>query len=171
MKLTVLCALLLRCGALSTQTRRAALKVAAAGGAALLAGDANALEACKAGSNNCFTRTWAAPAAGVAVGDLRAALDAYPQAGQNGVDLGGFSYAVDSLNDKGYAKLEFTSGLGNFARFFNGNKPFVDDFEVQVTGATVAVRSASRVGDSDLGVNGKRMDFIAANLKEKGWAI
>ena len=28
--------------------------------------------------------------------------------------------------------LEFRSGVGNMARFFNGNQPFVDDLEFQI---------------------------------------
>ena len=35
--------------------------------------------------------------------------------------------------------------------------------------AQVAVRSASRVGDSDFGVNAKRVNYIAKGLREKGW--
>ena len=30
----------------------------------------------------------------------------------------------------GYARLEYKSGLGNMAKYFNGNQPFVDDLEV-----------------------------------------
>eukprot|EP00965_Chrysotila_dentata_P010407 338787-Pleurochrysis_carterae.AAC.2 len=32
---------------------------------------------------------------------------------------------VDELADKGYMRIEFRSGLGNFAKFLNGGKPFV----------------------------------------------
>lgn len=69
-----------------------------------------------------------------------------------------------------YARYEFKSGIGNFAKFFNGGKPFVDDFELSVEEASVCVRSSSRVGDSDLGVNAKRLNFIADALRTKGWA-
>ena len=33
----------------------------------------------------------------------------------------------------------------------------------------LVVRSASRVGDSDFGVNAKRVNYIAKGLREKGW--
>merc|ERR1719238_2019892 len=104
-----------------------------------------------------------------ATSTLKEVLAAYPQEGQAGVDLGGWSVAVDSLADKGYARREFKSGLGNFARFFNNNKPFVDDLELSVEASSVCVRSSSRVGDSDLGVNAKRLNYIAAALRAKGW--
>ena len=69
----------------------------------------------------------------------------------------------------GYARLEFRSGLGNMARFFNGGKPFVDDLELSVEDGFACIRSSSRVGDSDLGVNKKRVNFIAAALRSSGW--
>ena len=58
----------------------------------------------------------------------------------------------DKLASAGYARLEFRSGLGNMARFFNGGKPFVDDLELSVEDGFACIRSSSRVGDSDLGV-------------------
>ena len=65
-----------------------------------------------------------------------------------------------------------SSGKGFFAKAFNGGKPFVDDLviEVDASGKT-QVRSQSRVGESDMGVNAKRVSYLAAELKEKGWAI
>ncbi|CAK9055617.1 Hypothetical protein SCF082_LOCUS30046 [Durusdinium trenchii] len=104
-----------------------------------------------------------------AVQELRTVIEAYPKEGQDGVDQGGWSFAVDDLSSKGYARLEFMSGVGNFAKFFNGGKPFVDDFEVNVEDDKVSVRSSSRVGDSDLGVNAKRINYIASGLRAKGW--
>jgi len=47
---------------------------------------------------------------------------------------------------------------------------FVDDLELRldpVTG-TIAVRSASRIGYSDLGVNRRRVDQLRQTLKDKG---
>ena len=49
-----------------------------------------------------------------AIDDLKAALAAYPQAGQAGVDLGGWTVAEDSLASSGYERIEFRSGIGNF---------------------------------------------------------
>ena len=58
----------------------------------------------------------------------------------------------------------------NLVKFFNNNKPFVDDLEFSVESAEVCIRSSSRVGDSDFGVNAKRINWIADKLREKGWA-
>jgi len=89
--------------------------------------------------------------------------------GQDGVDKGGWAYAVDQLDDAGYARLEFKSGIGKFAKFFNGGKPFVDDLELSLQNGEVKVKSSSRIGKSDFGVNGKRLNFIAGQLRAKGW--
>jgi len=152
--------------------------VLAAGALAMAPTAAQAVEACKSGANNCWSTASKAPAwtwpAGTsrdeAVKTLRAVLDAYPQAGQDGVDGGGWSFAVDELASKGTARLEFRSaGTGNFAKFFNGGKPFVDDLEIAVGDSSVDYRSSSRVGDSDFGVNAKRLNYLAAELRAKGW--
>ena len=139
------------------------------------------IKACPKGANNCWStastdktalKPWTFPGKKAdAVRELRAALDAYPQAGQNKVDAGGWSFAVDELDKSGYARLEYKSGLGNMAKYFNGNQPFVDDLEVLVGGDSVSVRSSSRIGDSDLGVNAKRLAYLAKDLKAKGWDV
>ena len=69
----------------------------------------------------------------------------------------------------GYARLEYKSGIGNFAKFFNGGRPFIDDLELSIASNGVSVFSSSRVGDSDFGVNGKRINYIASALRAKGW--
>jgi uncharacterized protein (DUF1499 family) len=46
---------------------------------------------------------------------------------------------------------------------------FVDDLEIAVGAESVAVRSASRIGDSDFGVNAKRINYLAAALRANGW--
>ena len=96
-------------------------------------------------------------------------IDSYPQAGQSGVDLGGWAFADDEIASTGYARLEFKSGIGNLAKFFNGGKPFVDDLECNIEENGVCLRSSSRVGDSDFGVNSKRVNWIAEKLRAKGW--
>jgi len=142
---------------------------------------ATAIEPCKPDANNCFSTAsagknkiapWKWPVGNTrddAIATLKAVVSAYPKEGQDGVDAGGWSFAVDQLGDKGYARLEFLSGIGNFARFLNGGKPFVDDFEISVGDDTVNIKSSSRVGDSDFWVNGKRINYIAAALRAKGW--
>ncbi|KAJ8598137.1 hypothetical protein CTAYLR_007426 [Chrysophaeum taylorii] len=148
------------------------------GAIALLgAAPANAIEPCKPNANNCWSTAstdktkmapWVFPGSKTeAIADLKAAVGAYPQQGQDGVDLGGWVEVVPL--DKGYGKYEFKSGIGNFAKFFNGGQPFVDDFELELTDTNVQVRSSSRVGDSDLGVNAKRINYIAQALQAKGW--
>lgn len=104
-----------------------------------------------------------------AISELKAVLESYPQAGQAEVDLGGWSVSKDEMSSKGFMAFEFKSGIGNFAKFFNGGKPFVDDLEVSVEDSFVAVKSASRLGDSDFGVNAKRLNFLSAALRAKGW--
>ena len=161
-------------------SRRAAVGAAAA--AILPAAPAFALKACPPGANNCWSSastdktkmaTWKWPSSvdrAAAIKTLSAVVDSYPQEGQSGVDLGGWSFADDQIASTGYARLEYKSGIGNFAKFFNNNKPFVDDLEFSVESAEVCIRSSSRVGDSDFGVNAKRINWIADKLREKGWA-
>lgn len=161
--------------------RRSLLSTAAVAALSLQPGAANALLTCPSGVNNCWSTAgpgkntvpkWVYPkgmSKADAAASLKKALGSYPQAGQAGVDLGGWTFAEDTLSEKGYARLEFKSGIGNFAKFFNGNKPFVDDFEVSVEDGFVCLRSSSRIGDSDFGVNAKRVNFIAAALRADGW--
>ena len=168
---------------LSRRDLAQAIGIGAASAATTLAPVANAadIKACPKGANNCWStastdktalKPWTFPGKKAdAVKQLRAALEAYPQAGQNKVDAGGWSFAVDELDKSGYARLEYKSGLGNMAKYFNGNQPFVDDLEVLVGGDSVSVRSSSRIGDSDLGVNAKRLAYLAKDLKAKGWDV
>jgi Protein of unknown function (DUF1499) len=159
----------------SPVTRRAAFQslVASSAAAAIMASPsiANSLESCPRGSNNCIRTEWTPPVGSskeAVVAGLKKALDAYPQDGQGGVDKGGW-VIVEELSG-GSGRVEFKSGIGNFAKFLNGGKPFVDDltFEVADDGV-VSVKSASRVGDSDFGVNQKRLEFLVVKLREAGW--
>ena len=122
---------------------------------------ANAIEACPKGSNNCIRTTWTPPSgtsASDAASTLEKVIKSYPQEGQQKVDLGGYTVIEDSFGPGKTASLEYKSGLGNFAKFFNGGKPFVDDLKLEIgSDGVVNVRSSSRVGDSDLGVNQKRL--------------
>jgi len=135
---------------------------------------ANALELCPPKANNCVRTVWTPPAGTSkedAISALRDVINAYPQEGQSDVDGGGWSIAEDDLSGSGAARVEYkSSGKGNFAKFFNGGKPFVDDLKLEVeSSGTVQVKSQSRVGDSDFGVNKKRVDYLAAGLRAKGW--
>ncbi|EOD41820.1 hypothetical protein EMIHUDRAFT_194356 [Emiliania huxleyi CCMP1516] len=156
--------------------RRAALATVPAGIAALGGTrEARALSPCPPGANNCLSTAAPSPVGKLATWkfpkgmDKAAAIDSLEKAGQADVDKGGWSRVDDKLASAGYARLEFRSGLGNMARFFNGGKPFVDDLELSVEDGFACIRSSSRVGDSDLGVNKKRVNFIAAALRSSGW--
>mmetsp|Transcript_50598 Transcript_50598/g.107781 ORF Transcript_50598/g.107781 Transcript_50598/m.107781 type:complete len:192 (+) Transcript_50598:102-677(+) len=141
-----------------------------------LPGAANAIQSCPPGSKNCLRQTWTPPSstsAADAVSQLRDALNAYPQEGQEDgkVDGGGYTIVSDNLGDSsGSITLEYrSSGKGTFAKLFNGGKPFVDDLVIESNGSAFEFRSASRVGDSDFGVNGKRLSYLGGLLKGKGW--
>lgn len=68
------------------------------------------------------------------------------------VEMGG----VISVNDSDYLASEFTSNLFKF----------VDDLEIRIAGDIAHVRSASRVGYSDRGVNRKRVEALRAKLTD-----
>lgn len=94
--------------------------------------------------------------------ELRDVLMAY-KPGQNGVDGGGFEMKTfDPVN--GYIYVQFEA-------LKNG---YIDDVELAVIPGrkeerTVHVRSSSRIGYLDFGVNGKRLNYIANALRAKGW--
>mmetsp|Transcript_1227 Transcript_1227/g.2369 ORF Transcript_1227/g.2369 Transcript_1227/m.2369 type:complete len:183 (-) Transcript_1227:245-793(-) len=128
--------------------------------------------ACPAGVNNCVEGYWKPPSgtsSSDAVASLKSVLEAYPQEGQASVDGGGWKLVEDTSS---YLRLEFrSSGKGNFAKFLNGGKPFVDDLEIALDNNGAKFKSASRAGDSDFGVNGKRVEFIKKGLVSKGWVV
>jgi uncharacterized protein (DUF1499 family) len=67
------------------------------------------------------------------------------------VALPGSKIIIESDN---YIYAEFTSGLMGF----------VDDVEFYDDNAVIQVRSASRLGESDLGVNAKRVEAVRSGL-------
>ena len=82
---------------------------------------------------------------------------------------------LPSISSTGLEQRELNIDLPEkvfFAKVFNGGKPFVDDLNIEVDrSGQVQIRSQSRIGDSDLGVNAKRVSYLAALLKAKGWKI
>jgi hypothetical protein len=140
---------------------------------------ANAIERCPPGSKNCLRQTWTPPpglSASDATSQLRDAINAYPQEGQEDgkVDGGGYTIISDTLGKdsaSGVLQLEYrSSGKGTFAKIFNGGRPFIDDLVIEPNDVgSFEFRSSSRVGDSDFGVNGKRLTYIGGLLKGKGW--
>lgn len=91
---------------------------------------------------------------------LLSVIEAY-EPGQKNIDGGGFKVISSDL-EKGYIYAQFES-------LKNG---YIDDFELaSLDDKTneVQVRSSSRVGYLDFGVNAKRINFIAKKLKSLGW--
>lgn len=92
------------------------------------------------------------------------------------MDKGGWKFLANNDDNNNVISVEYKSGIGNFAKFFNGGQPFVDDL-VAVVGkkddatTAVTIRSSSRVGDSDMGVNQKRLQFLAAQARSQGWQV
>ena len=60
--------------------------------------------------------------------------------------------------EPGYARVESVSKVMRF----------VDDLELRIDGEQLIVRSESRVGYSDFGVNRKRVEALRMKLQEKG---
>ena len=66
--------------------------------------------------------------------------------------------AKTAVKEQGYLRIKCTSKVMRF----------VDDLELRVEGNTLLVRSESRVGYSDFGVNRKRADMLRELLNENG---
>jgi uncharacterized protein (DUF1499 family) len=92
---------------------------------------------------------------------LAEVVSAY-EPGQSNIDGGGFKIITNDPS-KGYIYAQFES-------LKNG---YVDDVElVFINGLgdrAVQVRSSSRLGYLDYGVNAKRLDYLANKLRAKGW--
>eukprot|EP00585_Thalassiosira_rotula_P012001 CAMPEP_0196133138 /NCGR_PEP_ID=MMETSP0910-20130528/2484_1 /TAXON_ID=49265 /ORGANISM="Thalassiosira rotula, Strain GSO102" /LENGTH=309 /DNA_ID=CAMNT_0041392831 /DNA_START=52 /DNA_END=981 /DNA_ORIENTATION=- len=82
------------------------------------------------------------------------------KAGQGGIDGGGFAVMKETDN---YLYVQFESL----------KKGYIDDVEFALTKDTegIQVRSGSRVGYTDFGVNAIRLNYLASQLREKGWSI
>lgn len=82
------------------------------------------------------------------------------EAGQGGVDGGGFALVKETDS---YLYYQFEAL----------KKGYIDDVEFATNPTTkgVMVRSASRVGVTDFGVNAIRLNYIAGKLRDRGWKI
>lgn len=110
-----------------------------------------------AGDKDHLLPLWKPSIGSNAMGELMETLQDYPPY-QARVDGGGFSI-VTARPDYLYVQFESLK---------NG---FIDDVEFAVNkdGREVQVRSSSRIGFLDLGVNAKRLNWISATLRDKGW--
>ena len=94
-----------------------------------------------------------------AFAELDSVLQKY-EPGQNNVDGGGFEI---QQSKNGYIYVQYEALKGGY----------IDDVEFAVISDsppnTVQVRSSSRVGYLDFGVNAKRLNYLAKQLREKGW--
>mmetsp|Transcript_6264 Transcript_6264/g.8988 ORF Transcript_6264/g.8988 Transcript_6264/m.8988 type:complete len:342 (+) Transcript_6264:175-1200(+) len=99
---------------------------------------------------------------GIGIEDVKQVVDTY-EVGQNGVDGGGFK--IMEYDEKGkYIYVQFQSYKAGY----------IDDFECWFNPVSQKfdVRSSSRVGMSDLGVNAKRLEYIGGRLeREFGWTL
>lgn len=141
------------------------------------------LSPCKANSRSCVQARWITPPGttkSAALKELRDVLQLYPQVGQSGVDCNGWSIARDNLADDGGMDVEYKSCIGPAAISINLGRPFVDDVQLKMLDVTnldgstspniiVDVKSRSRMGSSDYGVNKKRINWLANELRARGW--
>jgi len=95
-----------------------------------------------------------------AAADVESAIASYPP-GQRGVDGGGFRLA-DKRSDGTAAYF--------YVLFESRRKGYVDDAEFFLSGGVAHVRTSSRLGYLDYGVNGKRFNWFAQRLGGiSGW--
>lgn len=92
--------------------------------------------------------------------ELASVIEAY-EPGQSNVDGGGFKI-ISNDPKTGYIYVQFESVK-------NG---YIDDVEFAFIDGekAVQVRSSSRLGYLDYGVNALRLNFIASKLRAKGWS-
>lgn len=82
--------------------------------------------------------------------------------GQGNIDGGGFEFQQSDV-ENGYIYVQFEQLKGGY----------IDDMEfayISSASDEVQVRSSSRVGYLDYGVNSKRLNYIAKALRAKGWS-
>jgi uncharacterized protein (DUF1499 family) len=94
-----------------------------------------------------------------AFAQLASTINSY-KPGQANVDGGGFKIIT---NEKGYIYTQFES-------LKNG---YIDDVEFALIEGfgkrSVQLRSSSRIGYLDFGVNAKRLNYLAKDLRSQGW--
>ena len=96
--------------------------------------------------------------------DVKTIMDTY-EVGQNNIDGGGYKI-IDYSNTKEEQYI--------YVQFQSYKAGYIDDFECWYNPSSKKydVRSSSREGYSDLGVNAKRLEYIAKRLEqEHGWTM
>jgi uncharacterized protein (DUF1499 family) len=100
--------------------------------------------------------------------DVKQIIDTY-EAGQNSIDGGGYKiieYLNEKNNDGGEQYI--------YVQFQSYKVGYIDDFECWYNPSSKKfdIRSSSREGYSDLGVNAKRLEYIAKRLEQEyGWTF
>jgi len=94
-----------------------------------------------------------------AFADVKDAIAGY-QVGQRGIDGGGFKL-IDATTTDEVAYV--------YAQFESLRKGYIDDMEFAMYKGTCNVRTSSRLGYLDRGVNAKRYQWFADALRSKGW--
>jgi len=93
--------------------------------------------------------------------EIKSVIESY-KPGQSNIDGGGFQI-VTFDDDAGYVYVQFESIKHGY----------IDDFEMAYINdkgeRSLQLRSSSRVGYLDFGVNAKRINYIADALRRKGW--
>lgn len=135
----------------------------------------SATDPCRSGSKNSIRTTWV-PKGKVSSKEadalFRSCLAKYPQDGCDGIDIGGWEIVDDRIAEGGSARVEFRSGVGKIAKYANNGQPFVDDllFRSEKDGR-IEIRSSSRKGYDDMGVNKKRVERLATFMPQTFWDI
>ena len=100
-----------------------------------------------------------------ALDDVKKAVEAYPP-GQNGIDGGGFEIKNYRIPDRSEGDVAYL-----YVQFESEVRGYIDDVEFVLADGQVNVRSSSRTGYLDLGVNAKRLNWLAKRLGSvKGWS-
>jgi len=91
--------------------------------------------------------------------DVKEVVSAY-RPGQRGIDGGGFRViTADTKPDEAYMYVQFESR----------RRGYIDDFEIALKGGVAHLRTSSRLGYTDNGVNAKRWNYFAEALASRGW--
>lgn len=96
-----------------------------------------------------------------ALAELKSAIAAYPP-GQSGIDGGGFKLVSEQPT---------ADGAYLYVQFESRRKGYIDDMEFALSKGVVNVRTSSRLGYLDMGVNAKRFNWFARKMgATPGWS-